>query len=70
MSEERTLTIDERTARYLYTLFENCEAADAILLPCQNTIFRSQIHGCYKAPNVEEAFEKLKNFLEGKEVKP
>lgn len=67
MSEVRTITIDESTARQLYELYRNCESADTILFPCQDKLFRQHIKGCYKAPNVQRAFEHIAKFLEERE---
>lgn len=66
MSEVRTLTIDENTAKQLYELFRNCESADTILFPCQDKLFRQHIKGCYQAANVQKAFALLAAFLESK----
>lgn len=67
MSEVRTLTIDEQTAKQLYELYRNCESADAYLHQCQNGLFRQQIKSCYTAQNVQRAFEIVGSFLERRE---
>ena len=71
MNEEHVthdeLAVSKEMAETLYSLFANCEAADAHFKSCQASQFRSHIQGAYKAPNVQAAFRALEKLIRGGE---
>ncbi len=60
----KAISIDEQTAQRIYSLYQNCESADAIYKSCQSPQFRTHMKSVYQAPNVERAFAELKRLLD------
>lgn len=62
------ITITVEDAEQIYKLFENVELADVHFHSCQSAQFRQHIQSVYKAQNIEQAFNNLRDaMLEAKE---
>lgn len=65
--------IVENAANQLMKLFDALESADAIFKSCQSDSFRQQVRSIYTAPNIQNAYDDLREQirrLKTREVPP
>lgn len=56
---EKKVELSIGTAKRIYELYNNIEAADAHFQTCQSVNFRQHMQSVYKARNIANAFEEL-----------
>lgn len=59
-----TVTIDVKTAEWLYDLYNNLEAADTAYKRCQSDQFRMHLKAVKDNQNIQAAYSELKDKID------